>query len=102
MNPSIDAYMAVVSTARGSAFAIWFSKYCLFYFGSKDLCGEFISSVSQYLFRSISFPRSIYALLIVVYSDGAGVVPKGNHRQIKVISSTIAMQVDAVIEFSWI
>ena len=102
MNPSIDAYMDVVSTARGSDFESWFSKCCLFYFGSKDLCGEFRSSVSQYLSRSRSFPRYIFASLAVVYSTSRGVVPKGNRRQRKAIFSTIAVQFNAVVEFAWI
>ena len=48
------------------------------------------------------FPRSISAFPIVVYSAGAGVVPKGSFRQIKASFSTIVMQVDAVLAFAWI
>ena len=48
------------------------------------------------------FPRSISALLIVVYSAGACVVPKGSFRHIKASFSTIVMQVDGVLAFAWI
>ena len=44
----------------------------------------------------MSLPRSIAASLMVVYSAGAGAVPKGNLKQRKASSSTIAMHVDAV------
>ena len=55
----------------------------------------------QYLSLSILFPRSIAAFLKVVYSSGAGVVPKGNHRQRKSSLSTIDMQVYPVVAFAW-
>ena len=48
------------------------------------------------------FPRYIYASLIVVYYDGAGVVPKGSRKQRKASLSTIEMQVDIVLAFAWI
>ena len=48
-------------------------------------------SLDPLWYRSISFPGSITNSLTVVYSFGAGVVPKGNHRNIKYRSSTIAM-----------
>ena len=102
MNPSVDASMAVLSTSRGSAFARWFSDLCLYSFESKDIYGEFRSSVSQDLSRSRSLPRSIAASLTVVYSSGEGVVPKGNHRQMNSRSSTIAIQVDMFVAFAWI
>ena len=66
------------------------------------MCGELIFSVSQYFSLRISFPMSIAASLIVVYSAGVEVVPKGNRRHIKFRLSTIDMQVDAVVAFSWI
>ena len=66
MNPSIDASIDVISTASGSAFARWFENCCLSQFWSKDMCGEFRSSVSQYLSRSRLFPRSIAASPTVV------------------------------------
>ena len=47
-------------------------------------------------------PRSIADSLTVVYSDGAGVVPKGNLRQRKAGSSTIAIHVDVVVVFACI
>ena len=47
-------------------------------------------------------PRSIAASLTVVYSAVAGVVPKGNVRQIKDISSTNIMHVDVVVAFACI
>ena len=66
------------------------------------MCGEFRSYVSKYSSRSRPFPRSIAASLTVIYYAGAGVVPRGNLRHRKAISSTIAMQVDAVAEFACI
>ena len=51
---------------------------------------------------SRSFPRYISSLLSVVYSAGAGVVPKGSFRQIKASFSIIVMQVYAVLSFAWI
>ena len=102
MNPSIDASVAVMPTTRGSAFARWFSGSCLSSFGSEDMCGELRLSVYQDFSLSRSFPRSIEALLTVVYYSGAGFVPKGNHMQRKTGFSTIAMQVDLVVAFSCI
>ena len=89
MNPSIDAYMAVMSPAKGSFSAIWIVDSCLSSRVIKDMCGECRSSVSQYSYRSRSFSRSIAALPIVVYSASAGVVPKGNRRHRKTILSNI-------------
>ena len=102
MNTSIDSSVAVMSTARGSAFVRWFSDCFSSSFGSEDLCGELRFSVSQDFPLSRSFTRSISALLTVLYSAGAGVVPKGNLRQRKDGLSTIDMQVDAVVAFAWI
>ena len=48
------------------------------------------------------FPRSIVNALKVVYSAGAGVVPKGNNRQINASSSTIAINFDAVVALAYI
>ena len=67
-----------------------------------DQCGNFRSSVSQDSSWSISLPRSISASLTVLYSSGAGVVTKGNSRQIKSISSNIAMPVYEVVVFACI
>ena len=53
MNPSIDASVAVMSTARGYDFEKWLVVCCLSSCGSKDLCGESRSSVSQDLSLSI-------------------------------------------------
>ena len=102
MKPSIDASVAVISTAKGSAVARRLSDFCFSSFGSKDWCGEFRSSVSQDSSRSRSFPRSIAASLTVVYSAGAGVVPKGNLKQRKASSSTIEIHVNAVVAFACI
>ena len=96
MNPSIDASVAMISTDKGSTFYRWLANCCFSFGGSKNWCGELKSSVSQYWSWSISLPRYIAASLIVVYSAGAGVVPKGNLRQRKASSSTIAMHIDAV------
>ena len=100
MNPSIDASVARIYTARKCNFSRWFSECCLSSFGSKVLCGELRFSVSQHSSLSRLFPRYISTSLIVVYSDGAGVVPKVNRRQIKAILFTIVMQVDNVVAFA--
>ena len=76
VNPYIDDSVAVMSTANGSVVEIWLADYCFSSCGSKDWCSEFRSSVSQDSSWSRSLPRSIAASLTVVYSDGAGVVPK--------------------------
>ena len=96
MKPSIDASVTVISTAKGSVVARWLADLCFSYCGSKDRCVEFRSSVSKDSSQSRSLLRSIAASLTVVYSAGAGVVPKGNLKQRKASSSTIAMHVDAV------
>ena len=97
MNPSIDYFVAVISIINGYAVARWFSDCCLFSCGSKYWCGEFRYYVSQASYRSRSLPRSIAASLKVAYSSSASVVPKGNLRQRKDSSLTIAMHVDAVV-----
>ena len=61
MNPSIIASVAVMFTAKGPVVVIWIVDSCLSSCGSKDLCGEFRSHVSQDLSRSRSFPRYISA-----------------------------------------
>ena len=48
-----------------------------------------------------SFPRFIAESLMVVYSAGAGVVPKGRCRQRKASFTTIAMHVNATCAFMW-
>ena len=40
MKPSIDFSVAMISTAKGSAFARWLADCCFSSSGSKDLCGE--------------------------------------------------------------
>ena len=47
MKPSIDASVAMISTAKGSAFARWLADCYFSSGGSKDRCGELRSSVSQ-------------------------------------------------------
>ena len=64
------------------------------------MCGELTLSVSHDYSLSRLFPRSISALLIVLYSSGVGVETKGNHSHRKASLSTIAMQVDAVLTFA--
>ena len=100
VNPYIDSYVAMMSTSRGSTFAIWIVKCCLSSCGSKDMCGEFISSMLQNSSWGRLFPRSIAASLTVVYSDGTGVVPNGDRRHRKASSYTISMQVEAVVAFA--
>ena len=102
MKPSIDASVAVISTAEGSTVAIWVADCCFSSCGSKDRCGDFRSPVSQNSSRSRLLPRYIDASLTVVYSSGAGVVPKGNLKQRKASSLTIAMHVNAVVVFACI
>ena len=75
MNPSIDASVAVVYTAKGSAVVRWCVDCCFSSCGINYRCGEFSSSVSQDSSRSRSFHRSISASLTVVYYAGAGVMP---------------------------
>ena len=41
MNPYIDEYVAVMSTANGSAVTIWLAEFCLFTCRSKDQYGYF-------------------------------------------------------------
>ena len=47
MNPSIYASVSVISTAKGYVVSSWIVECCLYSYGSKDMCGEFRSSVSQ-------------------------------------------------------
>ena len=47
MKPSIDASVAVISTAKGSDFSRWLDYCCFSPVVSKDLCGELGSFVSQ-------------------------------------------------------
>ena len=102
MNPSIDASVAVMSTAKESTVVRELVGCCLSSCGSKDWCGQLRSSVSQDSSRSRLFPRSIVASLTAVYSAGAGVAPKINHRQIRDSLSNICMHVDSVVVFACI
>ena len=102
MNPSIDAPVAMISTAKWSAFARWLADCCFSSGGNKYWCGKLILSVSQDWSWSRFLPRSIAASLIVLYSAGAGAVPKGNLKQRKSNLSTISMHVDAVFTFACI
>ena len=102
MNPSIDASVDAMYTSKGSDVVRCLADFCFSICGSKDQCGDFRSSVSQYSSRSRLLPRSISASLTVVYYAGAGVVPTGNFMQRKASSSTIAMDVDAVVAFACI
>ena len=101
-NPSIDASVAIMSPDKGSAIAIWLLDYCFYSCGSKDWCGDFRSSVSQDSSWSRLLYRSIAASLTAIYYSGAYVVPKGNLRQRKARSSTIAMHYDTVVAFACI
>ena len=47
MKPSIDASVAVISTAKGSAFARWLADCYFSSVGIKDMCGKLRSFVSQ-------------------------------------------------------
>ena len=102
MNPSIDASVDVMSTAKGSSVSRWLAELCFSSCGIKDRCGEFRSSVYQDSYLSRSFPSYISASLTVVYYAGTGVVPMGNLRQRKAGLSNIAMHVDAVVVFACI
>ena len=66
------------------------------------LCGELRYVVSHDSSLSRLFPMSIPASLVVVYSYGAGVVPKSGCRQRKATLSTILIQVDVVLVLAWI
>ena len=48
----------------------------------------------------ISLPRSITASMMVVYSDGAGVVPKGKFRHRKANIPTIVMPFYVICSFA--
>ena len=102
MNPSINSYVDLMSTARGSDFERWSYECHSFSSGSRFLCVEvrYVVNHDSYLIRSL--PRSIAALLVVVYSADAGVVPKGNHRQRRASLSNISMQVEVAAAFAWI
>ena len=101
-SPYIDDSVAVMYTAKGYAVAKRIIDCCLSSFGSKDICGEFRSSVSQDSSQSISFPRYVATSLKVLYFAGAGVVPKGKSGQRKSSLSTIDMHVYAVVAFACI
>ena len=47
------------------------------------------------------FPRSVSASLMMVYYDGAGVLPKGRRRQKKAGFPTIVIHVSAICAFLW-
>ena len=102
MNPSIDASLESMFTARGSDFEIWSAEWRLSFSGSMFLCGELRYVVSNDSSLSRLFPMSIPASLVVVYSYGAGVVPKSGCRQRKATLSTILIQVDVVLVLAWI
>ena len=102
MKPSIDASVALISTAKGYSVVIWIADCSFFSCGSKYRCNKFRSSVSQDSSQSRLLPRSIAALLTVVYSAGAGVVPKGNLKHRKYSLSTIAIHVNTVFAFTCI
>ena len=102
MNTSIDDYLDSMFTSRASDFARWLSDWSLSSSRSRFLFGELRYILSHESSLSVFFLRSIYASLIVLYSYGAGVVPKGSSRQIKASFSTIVMQVDTVLAFAWI
>ena len=93
---SIDASVALIYTSKGSAVARWLFDFCFSSCGSKDWCVEFRTSMSQDSSRSRLLPRYISASLTVVYSACAGVVPKGDLKQVKAISSIIAMHTGCV------
>ena len=46
-------------------------------------------------------PRSIATSLMLVYSDGAGVVPKGKQRHRKASLPTIMMHVESICALAW-
>ena len=80
MNPSIDASLASMLSARGSYFARWYTDWRLSSSWSRFLCGEWISVVPHKSSLSRSFTRYIADFLIVVNSSGVGVVPKVHRR----------------------
>ena len=70
MNPSIDASVAVISIANGSAVARCIYDCFFFSYGSKDWCGNFISSMSQDASQIRLLPWYFAASITVVYSAG--------------------------------
>ena len=89
MNQYIGASVAVMSNSKGSTVARFLADFFFSSCGSKYWCGDFRLFVFQDSNRSRSLPRSIVASPTLVYSAGAGLVPKGNLSQRKAISSTI-------------
>ena len=83
MNPSIDYSLDSMFTTMGSTFERWSADCYLSSSGSRFICGELWYVVSHDSSLSRWFLRSIAYLQMVVYSDGAVVVPKGIHMQIK-------------------
>ena len=53
------------------------------------------------MYARISFPRSVAASLMVVYSANAGVAPKGRRRQRKASFNTITMYVTDICALVW-
>ena len=102
MNPSIDASVDVISTAKCSSITRCLADCCFSFCGIKDWCGEFRSSVSHDSYRSRSLSRSIDASLTVVYSAVSGLVLKRNLSQRKANLSTITMHVNAIVAFACI
>ena len=63
--------------------------------------GDWGSVASHHLSLRRSLPRPISASFNVVYSAGAGVVPRGELRHRRVRLSKMAMHVDAIRVFAW-
>ena len=101
MNPSIEASFALMSTSSWSDCTNGYEGGRLASLGSNCLWGDCRYVMSHEVSVSRSFQSYITVALVVVYSSGAGVVPKGKHMNRKANLPTIAMHVDDICVFAW-
>ena len=101
MNTSIEVSFALMSTARWYTWTSGYEGGRYSSLGSNCLCVDWRSFVSHVMSVRISLPRCVSASMMVVYSTGAVVVPKGKHMQRKANMTTIMMHVDAIFVFMW-
>ena len=99
MNPSIEASFASISTMSWSALTSGSESGRDSYLGSKCWWGDCRFVASHDVSAGISLPRSISASLMVVYNDGADLVPKGRCRQRKASFTTVEMHVATICAF---
>ena len=68
--------------------------------GNNCPCGDWSSDAYHDVSIRRSFPKSIAALLMFVYSSSAGMVPNGSRRYRNASLTTIAMHVDDISSFN--